>query len=62
MFEVLGWVEAEADAGGGAGGDDVARFEGHEAAEVGDDLGDVEDEVGGGAVLFEVAVYLEPHF
>ena len=55
-FEEFRRVCACADARGGAGGDDVAWEERHEAADVADEEGDWEDEVGGGALLAGVAV------
>ena len=41
---------------GGAGQDHVARLEGHEPAEIGDQLGEGEDQVGAGRVLADLAV------
>ena len=55
-FEEFRRVCACADARGCAGGDDVAWEERHEAADVADEEGDWEDEVGGGALLAGVAV------
>src|SRR5690348_7149119 len=56
----LGLGLAHGDAGGRAGVDDVARVQGHEPADVPDDLGDGEDLVRGVAVLLELAV--DPQF
>ena len=54
-------LHAHADAGRRAGGDDVAGLQGHELADVADELGDAEDHRLGRAVLAAVAVDLEPH-
>ncbi len=43
-------------AGWGSGGDEVAGFEGHGGGYVAEQVGDGEDEVGGGAVLLDDAV------
>ena len=59
-FEVLWWLESEADSGWGAGGNDIAGQERHELADVADDKGNVEDEVAGVAVLKFAAVDCEP--
>ena len=48
-----------ADAGRGAGGDDVAGLERHQAREVGDQRRDREDQVGGGRLLHPLAVEVE---
>src|SRR5947207_2629223 len=50
----------EADAGGRAGGDDVAGQERHELADVTDERGHVEDEILGRAGLFGLPIHLEP--
>src|SRR5690348_2879736 len=55
-----GGLHAEADAGGGAGGDDVARVESEELAEVAHEFGDSEDHGAGIAVLAALAVDFEP--
>ena len=59
-FEVLRRLESETDSGRGAGGNDIAGQERHELADIADEEGDFENEVGGGAVLFGLAVGLEP--
>ena len=56
------WFHAHADAGGCAGGDDVAGVEREELAEVADERADAEDHRGGGAVLVALAVDFEPEF
>ncbi len=55
-----GGLHAEADAGGGAGGDDVARVKGEELAQVADELADAKDHFAGVAVLATLAIDLEP--
>ena len=55
-----GRLHAHADAGGRAGGDDVAGVEREELAEVADELLHAEDHRGGGAVLAALAVDFEP--
>src|SRR5690242_13471727 len=50
-----------ADAVGGAGEDDVAGQERHDAGDVGDQRGDVEDQVAGRAVLLDLAVEVGLH-
>ena len=55
-----GRLAAHADAGGGAGGDDVAGVEREELAEVADEFLDAEDHRGGRAVLAALAVDFEP--
>ena len=54
-------LPAHADARRGAGGDDVARLQGHELADVADDLGHGEDHGAGVARLHALAVDVEPH-
>ena len=44
---------------GRPGGDDVARLEGHQGRQVGDDLGDREDQPGGRVLLHALAVQVE---
>ncbi len=55
-----GGLHAEADAGRGAGDDDVAGQQRHEAADVGHQFGAAEDHVGGRAVLHAGAVQIQP--
>ena len=56
FFEEFRRVEAHAYALRGAGGDDVAREEGHAVGEGRDEFRNGEDEVGGGAFLTEAAI------
>src|SRR4051795_8912253 len=52
-------LASAADPGGGAGGDDIARLEGHQRGEVRHQLGDREDQVVGRGRLHRLAVQLE---
>src|SRR4051794_26803408 len=54
-------LHAHADPGRRAGGDDVARQQGHEPADVADNLDDAEDHRLRVAGLHALAVYVEPH-
>src|SRR5215469_681212 len=54
-------LAAHPDARRGARGDDVAGLEGHEAADVTDDLGNGEDHRAGVACLHALSVDVEPH-
>ena len=53
-------LEAKTDARGCAGGDHVAGKKGHEAADVGDEVRDVENEIAGVAVLESLPITLQP--
>jgi hypothetical protein len=50
-FEVLWRIESQTDYGRRAGGNDIAGQKRHEVAEVGDEEGDFENKICGGAVL-----------
>ena len=52
-------IACAADAGGRPGRDDVARDEGHQRREVGQELRDAEDQLGGGLLLHPLAVQVE---
>src|SRR5438105_15533437 len=58
--EVARRALAQSHAGRGARGDDVAREERHELADVADECRHVEDELARRAALFGLAVHLEP--
>src|SRR5437763_3272846 len=60
VFKELRRLHAETDTGGRACRDNVARQQGHEMADIADDVVDPEDEVGGVAVLHSLAVDLGP--
>src|SRR5437763_9455563 len=60
LQEHRGRLHAEPDAGRRSGRDEVAGPERHEAAAVGDQLGDAEDHRLGAAVLAALAVDVEP--
>src|SRR5258708_1321647 len=60
-LEELRGLHAEAHAGWGAGGDDVAGKERHELADVGNEVRAVEDHRARVAALALLAVHVEPH-
>src|SRR5437763_46605 len=59
-FEELRWLHAETDTRRRAGRDNVARQQGHEMADIADNLIDPENKVRGIAVLHPRAVDLGP--
>src|SRR5580693_2105076 len=59
-FEELRRLHAETDTRRRAGRDDVAGQQGHEMADIADDVVDPEDQIGGIAVLYPPAVDLGP--
>ena len=60
-FQETLWLHAEADSGRGAGGDNISGMQGHELAEIGNDMGNAIDHGLAGAVLHRLAIDLQPH-